>query len=54
LETNVFGAVWVIQAALPYLREQGAGHIIQMSSIGGSSQCRSAADTTPPGGPSKP
>lgn len=35
LETNVFGAVWVIQAALPYLREQGAGHIIQMSSIAG-------------------
>jgi short-subunit dehydrogenase len=25
----------VVQAALPYLREQGAGHIIQMSSIGG-------------------
>jgi len=35
LETNVFGAVWVIQAALPHLREQGAGHIIQMSSIAG-------------------
>jgi NAD(P)-dependent dehydrogenase (short-subunit alcohol dehydrogenase family) len=35
LETNVFGAVWVIQAALPHLREQGAGHIIQMSSVGG-------------------
>ncbi|MEU8244776.1 SDR family NAD(P)-dependent oxidoreductase [Nonomuraea sp. NPDC048916] len=35
LETNVFGAVWVIQAALPYLREQGAGHIIQMSSAAG-------------------
>lgn len=35
LETNVFGAVWVIQAALPYLREQGAGHIIQMSSVAG-------------------
>ena len=34
-ETNVFGAVWVIQAALPYLREQRAGHIIQMSSIAG-------------------
>ncbi|OCK58715.1 SDR family NAD(P)-dependent oxidoreductase [Bradyrhizobium sp. LMTR 3] len=34
-ETNVFGAVWVIKAALPYLREQGAGHIVQMSSIGG-------------------
>ncbi|HZA09313.1 SDR family NAD(P)-dependent oxidoreductase [Mycobacterium sp.] len=35
LETNVFGAVWVTQAALPFLREQGSGHIIQMSSIGG-------------------
>ena len=35
LETNLFGAVCVIQAALPHLREQGAGHIIQMSSIAG-------------------
>jgi NAD(P)-dependent dehydrogenase (short-subunit alcohol dehydrogenase family) len=35
LETNVFGAVWVIQAVLPYLREQGSGHIIQMSSAAG-------------------
>ena len=35
LETNVFGAVWVIQAALPYLRAQGAGHIIQLSSAAG-------------------
>lgn len=35
LETNLFGALWVIQAALPHLREQHAGHIIQMSSIGG-------------------
>ncbi|MFG1946264.1 SDR family NAD(P)-dependent oxidoreductase [Nonomuraea sp. NPDC048826] len=34
-ETNVFGAVWVIQAALPYLREQRSGHIIQMSSAAG-------------------
>ncbi len=34
-ETNLFGAVWVIQAALPYLREQGAGHVIQMSSAAG-------------------
>ena len=34
-ETNVFGAVWVIQAALPHLRAQGAGHIIQLSSIAG-------------------
>ncbi|MBI5161728.1 MAG: SDR family oxidoreductase [Micrococcales bacterium] len=35
LETNVFGALWVTQAALPFLRAQGAGHIIQVSSIGG-------------------
>jgi NAD(P)-dependent dehydrogenase (short-subunit alcohol dehydrogenase family) len=35
LETNVFGALWITQAALPYLREQRSGHIIQVSSIGG-------------------
>jgi NAD(P)-dependent dehydrogenase (short-subunit alcohol dehydrogenase family) len=35
LETNLFGALWVTQAALPFLREQGSGHIIQVSSIGG-------------------
>src|SRR5450432_1708658 len=35
LETNLFGAMWVTQAALPYLREQGGGHIIQVSSVGG-------------------
>jgi NAD(P)-dependent dehydrogenase (short-subunit alcohol dehydrogenase family) len=35
LETNVFGALWVTQAALPILREQGSGHILQVSSIGG-------------------
>jgi NAD(P)-dependent dehydrogenase (short-subunit alcohol dehydrogenase family) len=35
IETNVFGALWVTQAALPYLREQGHGHFLQVSSIGG-------------------
>ncbi|RSD17148.1 SDR family NAD(P)-dependent oxidoreductase [Amycolatopsis eburnea] len=35
LETNFFGAIWVIQAVLPYLREQRAGHIIQLSSAAG-------------------
>lgn len=35
LETNLFGALWVTQAALPYLRAQGHGHILQVSSIGG-------------------
>jgi NAD(P)-dependent dehydrogenase (short-subunit alcohol dehydrogenase family) len=34
-ETNVYGALWVTQAALPFLREQGAGHLLQVSSIGG-------------------
>ena len=35
IETNVFGALWVTQAALPFLREQGSGHVLQVSSIGG-------------------
>lgn len=35
METNLFGAVWVIQAVLPYLRAQGSGHIIQLSSAAG-------------------
>ena len=35
IETNVFGAMWVTQAALPLLREQGSGHLLQVSSIGG-------------------
>lgn len=34
-ETNFFGALWVTQAALPYLRARGSGHILQVSSIGG-------------------
>ena len=35
LETNLFGALWVTQAALPIMRAQSTGHIIQVSSIGG-------------------
>ena len=34
-ETNVFGTLSVIQAALPILRTRGSGHIITVSSIGG-------------------
>jgi len=34
-DVNLFGALHVTQAALPILRSQGAGHIIQISTIGG-------------------
>lgn len=34
-DTNVFGTLWVIQAALPILRAQASGHILTVSSIGG-------------------
>ncbi|NMO23259.1 SDR family NAD(P)-dependent oxidoreductase [Pyxidicoccus fallax] len=34
-ETNFFGVMHVTRAALPVLRAQRAGHIIQVSSIGG-------------------
>ncbi len=35
IEVNVFGALWVTQAALPVLRDQRSGWIVQVSSIGG-------------------
>jgi len=35
IETNLFGVVTVTKAALPQLRAQGFGHIIQVSSVGG-------------------
>jgi NAD(P)-dependent dehydrogenase (short-subunit alcohol dehydrogenase family) len=35
IETNLWGVINVTRAALPVLREQGAGHIIQISSVGG-------------------
>lgn len=35
IETNLFGTIIVTKAALPVMREQGFGHIIQFSSVGG-------------------
>jgi NAD(P)-dependent dehydrogenase (short-subunit alcohol dehydrogenase family) len=35
LETNLFGPFWVTQAAIPLLRGDGGGHIIQISSLAG-------------------
>jgi NAD(P)-dependent dehydrogenase (short-subunit alcohol dehydrogenase family) len=35
METNLFGVVHVTKAALPFMREQGSGHILQFSSVGG-------------------
>ena len=35
VDANLFGVVNVTKAALPVLRAQGGGHIIQVSSIGG-------------------
>jgi NAD(P)-dependent dehydrogenase (short-subunit alcohol dehydrogenase family) len=35
LDANLLGVVYVTKAVLPVLRQQGAGHIIQVSSIGG-------------------
>src|ERR1700712_538909 len=34
-EVNVFGAVAVIQAVLPYMRKRRAGHILNITSMGG-------------------
>jgi NAD(P)-dependent dehydrogenase (short-subunit alcohol dehydrogenase family) len=35
IETNLFGVINVTKAALPLLRQQRAGHILQFSSVGG-------------------
>ncbi|MFE9249598.1 oxidoreductase [Streptomyces sp. NPDC007088] len=35
IDANFYGVVNVTRAALPVLREQGSGHILQISSVGG-------------------
>jgi NAD(P)-dependent dehydrogenase (short-subunit alcohol dehydrogenase family) len=33
MEVNVFGLLWLTQAVIPVMREQGYGHIINLSSV---------------------
>ncbi|MFD0852139.1 SDR family NAD(P)-dependent oxidoreductase, partial [Actinomadura adrarensis] len=33
-DVNFFGAVWVLQAVVPYLRAQGSGRILQITTMG--------------------
>ena len=35
IDTNFYGVVYVTKAVLPILRNQGSGHIFQVSSVGG-------------------
>src|SRR5579863_598466 len=35
IETNLFGVINVTKAAIPAMRRQGSGHILQLSSVGG-------------------
>ncbi|MFJ6567994.1 SDR family NAD(P)-dependent oxidoreductase [Streptomyces sp. NPDC091292] len=35
IETNLLGPLWVSRAAIPIMRKQGSGHLIQVSSVGG-------------------
>jgi NAD(P)-dependent dehydrogenase (short-subunit alcohol dehydrogenase family) len=37
IDTNFYGVVYMTKAVLPVMRQQGSGHIIQVSSIGGRS-----------------
>lgn len=34
VDTNMLGPLWLSQAAIPIMRRQGAGHIVQISTVG--------------------
>jgi NAD(P)-dependent dehydrogenase (short-subunit alcohol dehydrogenase family) len=35
IDTDLLGALWMSQAAVTVMREQGSGHIVQISTVGG-------------------
>ena len=43
---NVFGAVSVIQTVLPYMRSRRAGHIVNITSMGGLTAFPASESTT--------
>ena len=51
--TNLVGSIQLIRAALPHLRAQGGGRIIQISSYGGQVAFPGTRCITPPNGASK-
>ena len=46
IETNLVGSIAVIRASLPYLRAQGGGRVLQVSSEGGQITCIAWCSTT--------
>lgn len=52
-DLHYFGPAALTKAALPHMRRQGSGWVVQFSSVGGSSPHRGSAPTAPPNSPSK-
>ena len=50
INTNVIGSIQVIRAALPHLRKQGHGRILQISSAGGQTTTLTLDIIIPPNG----
>ena len=46
VRVNYLGAVYGVLAALPHMRRQGAGHIVNVASVVGSARARSARRTS--------
>jgi NAD(P)-dependent dehydrogenase (short-subunit alcohol dehydrogenase family) len=38
IKTNLIGSIQLVRAALPHLRRQGGGRIIQLSTMGGQAE----------------